>query len=420
MTKIQAIRDRHSVRHYKNIPIESEKISAIKEEIEKINTLTGLNVQLVINDTTAFSGFMAHYGDFKGVSNYIAMVGHDSHNLEEKIGYYGERLVIKAGELGLNTCWVALTYSKRKTHVEIGDHERLVCVIALGYGETQGEQHKSKPIEKIASLSDDDPDWYRIGIEMARLAPTAMNQQRYYIERQDDVVKINPGFGFYTKVDVGIVRYHFEVGAGKNNFTWFNEEKMLAELHDDEEDEEEEDVHTKNVVILSSSPRIGGNSDRLCEEFARGARETGHEVEIIRVADKKIGFCTGCYACTKTHQCVQRDDMDYIIDKLLKADVIVFSSPVYFYNMTAQLKVCIDRLIPCYEKIRADIYLIATGWDTNLNNLSHALEAIRGLTHDCFVHCEEKGRIIAGGVNKIGDIEDKRELVLAYQMGRNC
>lgn len=418
MSKIEAIKYRHSVRHYKNIPIEQEKVIELKREIAECNRLSGLNIQLVTNEPDAFTGFMAHYGDFVGVQNYIAMVGEETRELEEKIGYYGERLVIHAAELGLNTCWVALTYSKKKTNITVGEHERLVCVIAIGYGETQGEAHKSRPVDKLAHLREDDHSWYRRGIEMAMLAPTAMNQQKFYIERKDDVVKISAGFGFYTKVDLGIVRYHFEVGAGKENFKWFEEERMLQVLHYDIETSEE--TKKKNVVIISSSPRKEGNSNKLCLEFMNGARDVGHNVELVRLAERKIGFCVGCYSCVKTGQCFQDDSMQRIIHSLLEADVIVFSSPVYFYNMCAQLKVFIDRLLPCYEKLKADIYLIAVGNDENINNLNHALEGIRGLTHDCLIHCEEKGRIVVGGVNNIGDIDGRQELKLAYQMGHNC
>ncbi len=413
MKKIEAIKHRHSIRQYTDAPIEEEKLSEIEHEISICNKLSGLHMQLVTNDSEAFDGFMAHYGHFKNVRNYVALVGVDDGHLEEKVGYYGERVLIAIEELGLNTCWVALTYSKRKTHVKIGDHEKLVCVIAFGYGAESGQQHRYRPIEKVAVMTPEDPDWYRHGVELARLAPTAMNQQKYLIQRSGNVVKISAGVGFYTKVDVGIVRYHFEVGAGKENFKWFGEEEFMQQIHPDA------DEGPKNVLIISSSPRKGGNSDTLCNEFARGARESGHVVEVVRLADKKIGYCQGCFACAQTHKCFQKDDMDELCEKMLRANVIVFSSPVYFYNMTAQLKTFIDRLMPVYDKIRADIYLIATATDTDHNNIRNALEAIRGLTHDCLEGCEEKGRIVAGGVSRAGDIENRQELKLAYQMGRN-
>ena len=415
----EAIVNRHSVRHYQNIPINESVVEELKDEIELCNKISGLNIQLVTNDYEAFSGFMAHYGHFKGVSNYIALVGKDDRHLEEKVGYYGERVLIKAEELGLNTCWVALTYSKRRTHVAIGEDERLVCVIALGYGLEKGVPHRNKPVDKLAQVSLDDPEWYKRGINYAMMAPTAMNQQKFYIERSNNVVRISPGHGFYTKVDVGIVRYHFEIGAGKENFKWASEKDMREEVNFDVL-KETYDEEKKNVVIISSSPRKGGNSDRLCEEFAKGAKDVGHDVEVIRVAEKNIGFCTGCFSCVKSGKCVLNDDMDEIIEKLLKADVLVLASPVYFFNMNAQLKVFIDRLIPCFDKINADIYLIATGHDENMDKLKAALDGIRGLTNDCLTGCKEKGRLVVGGLYAVGDIEGKQELKLAYQMGHNC
>ena len=176
----------------------------------------------------------------------------------------------------------------------------------------------------------------------------------------------------------------------------------------------------KNVVILSSSPRVNGNSDTLCRAFEQGAKDAGHEVNYIRVAEKKIGGCIGCYACKNTGKCFQQDDMAEILEALKSADVIVFATPVYFYTMAGQLKILIDRLTPCYEEIRSDIYLIATAWDTNTQLLELTLESIRGLTRECFVDCTEKGSIIAGGVHERGEIIGRIEIEQAYNMGKNC
>ena len=158
---------------------------------------------------------MARYGKFSGVANYIALVGKKSPKLDETLGYYGEKLVLKAQELGLNTCWVALTHGKSKAAVNKG--EKLVCLIALGYGVSQGVEHKNKPLQKLCNYSEQMPEWFLNGMNAALLAPTAMNQQKFRFELQpDENVKASCGSGFYTKLDLGIVRYHFEAVSGKN------------------------------------------------------------------------------------------------------------------------------------------------------------------------------------------------------------
>lgn len=176
----------------------------------------------------------------------------------------------------------------------------------------------------------------------------------------------------------------------------------------------------KNVLILSSSPRKGGNSDRLCIEFYKGAVDAGHNAEIVRIAEKNIAYCIGCYACQNTGECFKKDDMVELTKKIKSADVIVFATPVYFYTMSAQLKTFIDRLTPCYEEIRADVYIMATAWDSNLDNLQLTVESVRGLTRDCFEGCTEKGTLVVGDVSGIGAIEGREELKTAYLMGKNC
>lgn len=211
---------RHSVRQYKDRPLELEQVSALREEIEKCNRESGLHIQLVTDEPRAFDGFMAHYGKFSGVTNYFALIGERGPGLEEKCGYYGERLVLKAQQLGLNTCWVAMTYSKIKTAFTVGKGEKLCVVIALGYGETQGVPHKSKPAAEVMAVSGPVPEWFKQGIEAALLAPTAMNQQKFVFSLNGDKVSVKPGLGFYSKIDLGIAKYHFELGAGTEYFTW--------------------------------------------------------------------------------------------------------------------------------------------------------------------------------------------------------
>jgi hypothetical protein len=215
------IKERHSVRQYKDKKIEQDKINQLINEIKKFNQESGLNIQLVINEPKAFKGFIAHYGKFRNVKNYIALIGNKDSLLEEKCGYYGERLVLLAQQLGLNTCWVALTYSKVKNAYVMKDNEKLCAVIALGYGENQGIQHRSKSFNDVIEVDGDIPNWFKLGVEAALLAPTAMNQQKFKFYLKDNQVSIIIGKGFYTQLDKGIIKYHFELVA-KNNFKWLD------------------------------------------------------------------------------------------------------------------------------------------------------------------------------------------------------
>lgn len=219
MNLMEAMAARHSVRQYKNKLLDMETINTLQSEINICNQEGDLHIQLVIHEPKAFDGFMAHYGKFNGVTNYIAMIGKKD-GLEEKCGYYGERLVLLAQQLGLNTCWVAMTYSKIKTAFEIGKGEKLCVVIALGYGETQGVAHKSKSINEVVKTEGNIPEWFIDGVNAALLAPTAMNQQKFLFRLTGNQVSAKAGIGFYTKVDLGIAKYHFEIGAGKENFNW--------------------------------------------------------------------------------------------------------------------------------------------------------------------------------------------------------
>ena len=209
----EAIRARHSVRSYMDKPLAAEAVEALEEEIAACNAESGLHIQLVTNEPKAFDGFMAHYGKFSGVKNYLALVGPKGGGLDEKCGYYGERLVLKAQALGLNSCWVAMTYSKIPGAFQIGSGEKLTVVIALGYGKTQGVSRKSKPLSAVSNAGDGTPDWFKAGVEAALLAPTAMNQQKFTFTYADGKVSAKAGMGFYAKVDLGIVKYHFELGS---------------------------------------------------------------------------------------------------------------------------------------------------------------------------------------------------------------
>lgn len=215
MEIIDAIRQRRSVRQYEDRAIEEDILAQLKEEIDACNDESGLHIQLVVNEPKAFSGFMAHYGKFSGVTNYIALVGKKSKNLDELCGYYGERIVLKAQRLGLNTCWVALTYKKVPSAFTVDKGEKLAVVISLGYGKNQGFPRKSKSVKDVSNVSENTPEWFKKGVEMALLAPTAVNQQKFKLIYADGKVTAKAGLGFYAKMDLGIVKYHFEIGSGK-------------------------------------------------------------------------------------------------------------------------------------------------------------------------------------------------------------
>ena len=176
----------------------------------------------------------------------------------------------------------------------------------------------------------------------------------------------------------------------------------------------------KNIVIINSSPRKDGNSEILAKSFADGAKEAGNNVEFIKIREKRINYCRGCYACRQLGKCFQDDDMNDIVKKLVNADVILFSTPVYFYTMNGQMKVFIDRCVQKYTKIHADIYIFVSGGDTEKSHLKLAVESIRGLTRDCFEGCEEKGCIISSGVTEMGDVSNKEVMTEAFYMGKNA
>lgn len=220
MELIEAIKARHSVRAYNDKKIEGTVKEELQAFIEQCNEESGLHMQLILDEPKAFDGSMARYGNFSGVKNYIALIGKKGPGLDETCGYYGEKVVLKAQQLGLNTCWVAMTYSKVKSAYQIDTGEKLCVVIAVGYEKTQGVPHKSKSRESVMRGNGSIPAWFKAGVDAALLAPTAMNQQKFVFILDGDEVSAKAGRGFYTKLDLGIVKYHFEAGAGINNFKW--------------------------------------------------------------------------------------------------------------------------------------------------------------------------------------------------------
>ena len=224
MTLQEAILARHSVRQYNETAIEAEKVAQLNALIDECNREGGLHIQLVTDEPKAFSKGMAKYGKFSGISNYIAMVcrkGDDT-----ALGYYGEKVVLLAQTLGLNTCWVGLTFSKQPDKYQVLDGEKLVCVVALGYGTTQGVQHPQKKTIGDVAEGQPFPDWFVRGVEAALLAPTAVNQQLFrFILHDGNKVEAKKAFSLtngmgYAPIDLGIAKCHFEIGAGKENFEW--------------------------------------------------------------------------------------------------------------------------------------------------------------------------------------------------------
>lgn len=175
---------------------------------------------------------------------------------------------------------------------------------------------------------------------------------------------------------------------------------------------------SKKVLILSSSPRKRGNSNALCDRFMEGAAAANHRVEKVVLAEKKINYCTGCYACRANGHCAQKDDMAGILDSMMAADVIVMATPVYFYTMCAQMKTVIDRTVARYTKIaNKEFYFIVTAADSNKAALERTIEGFRGFT-SCLPGAKEKGIVYGAGAWEIGDILASRAMKQAYEMGK--
>jgi nitroreductase len=228
MTIQEAIEARHSVRAYKGQPLAADVVEVLEEKISELNEKGHLHMQLIRNETKAFQGKLAKYGKFRGVNDYIVMAGQKADDLDERIGYYGEQLVLLAQTLGLNTCWVGLSYSKVPGTYVLDAGEVIEAYISIGYGETQGVSHKIKSVEQVSNANDLTPSWFRQGVEAALLAPTAVNQQKFFFEyipaRDGKPVRVLAKRNFsligFTQMDLGIAKCHFEIGAGKENFEW--------------------------------------------------------------------------------------------------------------------------------------------------------------------------------------------------------
>ena len=227
MTLQEAIVARHSVRAYQEQPLSDADAQALQDKMEQLNREGRLHIQLIRNEPKAFQGTLAKYGKFRGVTDYLVMAGVQADDLDERIGYYGEQLVLFAQTIGLNTCWVGLSYTKIPDTYVLNEGEVIKAYIAIGYGETQGVAHKIKRIDQVSNAGDDTPEWFSRGVEAALLAPTAINQQKFsfeYVGNTEGLPQVRTKKGFsligYTHIDLGIAKCHFEIGAGPENFRW--------------------------------------------------------------------------------------------------------------------------------------------------------------------------------------------------------
>lgn len=222
----EAIEHRHSVRQYTDEPLSDETIARFQSAIDEINEDCWTDIQLVQNEPRAFESFLAKYGKFSGVRNYFALVGPECKELREILGHEAEKLVLYAQALGLNTCWVGGTFKvvNRAYRVEMGN--KLEAVIAVGHGVNDGKSSKSVAPEKIAKQYETAPDWFKEGVDYALLAPTALNQQKFRFDlagedvEGNSLVKAHSKRGPFSKMDLGIAKLHFEIGAGANSFEW--------------------------------------------------------------------------------------------------------------------------------------------------------------------------------------------------------
>lgn len=176
---------------------------------------------------------------------------------------------------------------------------------------------------------------------------------------------------------------------------------------------------SKQVLVLSTSPRKGGNSDTLADEFVRGAREAGHRVEKTTLYDKTIGFCKGCLACQSTGRCVIHDDADTIAQAMGSADVLAFATPIYYYGMCGQMKTMLDRANPLYssEYQFRELYLLACAAEDEASTVEGTVRGLQGWI-DCFEKAHLAGTVFAGGVSAVGDIKGHPALQKAYEMGK--
>lgn len=216
----EAIQSRHSVREYNTRPVEPEVLNELQAMADQFNAEADLHIQLIRDQPEAFQSLMAKFRHFKNVRHYFAMVAKEDPESQERLGYYGEKLVLRARQLGLGTCWVAATYNKGKCISNIHPGEKRHAVISLGYAEDMGHPRSTKSIEELSHSDAPMSEWFRKGMEAAQLAPTGMNRQNFRFTLDGDRVRAQAGHGLSAAMDLGIVKCHFEIGAQDGAWSW--------------------------------------------------------------------------------------------------------------------------------------------------------------------------------------------------------
>lgn len=218
MTLKEAMWQRHTVRKYEDRTLSIEDTQLIEARINELNQKYGLQLKLIINNKLALNTFIKLFLS-RGVSNYIVLAAENINKSGEDLGYCGADIMLYAQTLGLNTWWIGGTFS-RKNVAKVAGSSDMLGIIAIGYGTVQGHAHRSKTAEEVSEYKGEAPEWFKEGVKAALLAPTALNRQAFHIEGEDNRVSIRYDKGMCDKENLGIIKYHFELGAGSDNFIW--------------------------------------------------------------------------------------------------------------------------------------------------------------------------------------------------------
>lgn len=220
LTIEESVFQRHSIRSYTADPIPQDTANDLRSLISQCNAAANLNLQLVLDEPKAFGSLLFTYGMFKGVRNYLVLAGPQGDELDYKLGYFGAQVMLRAKQLGLDSCWVGGTYHKIPSAFALRPGDKVKAVIALGIGNGRPVNHRIRQPHEVADLQADTPKWFLRGVDFALKAPTAINQQKFHFALADGIVYQTTGRGPFTQMDLGIVRYFFELGAAPNQVRW--------------------------------------------------------------------------------------------------------------------------------------------------------------------------------------------------------